>query len=68
MTIGDYFLIVSRIFFGLVVGDIAVYFTASHFEKIFTKKLRKYVMYGTHANNRSISCHQRDFFYIITHT
>ena len=41
-TIEDYFFSVSLIFFGLVVGDIAVYFTASHFEKIFTEKLCKY--------------------------
>jgi membrane protein DedA with SNARE-associated domain len=38
-TIDDYFFIVSLIFFGLVVGDIATYFTATHFEKIFTEKL-----------------------------
>ncbi|MDD1744948.1 MAG: hypothetical protein LUQ20_03945 [Candidatus Methanoperedens sp.] len=41
-TIEDYFFIVTLIFFGLVVGDIAAYFTASHFEKIFTEKLHKY--------------------------
>jgi len=41
-TIEDYFFIVSLIFFGLIVGDIAAYFTASHFEKVFTKKLCKY--------------------------
>ncbi|MCX9084674.1 MAG: VTT domain-containing protein [Candidatus Methanoperedens sp.] len=41
-TIGDYFFIVSLIFFGLIVGDIAAYATASHFEEIFTKKLHKY--------------------------
>src|SRR5665811_1249267 len=41
-TIEDYFFSVSLIFFGLVLGDIAVYFTASHFEKVFTEKLRKY--------------------------
>lgn len=41
-TIEDYFFIVTLIFFGLVVGDIAAYSTASHFEKIFTEKLRKY--------------------------
>jgi membrane protein DedA with SNARE-associated domain len=41
-TIEDYFFIVTLIFLGLVVGDIAVYFTASYFEKIFTEKLSKY--------------------------
>jgi membrane-associated protein len=41
-TIEDYFFSVSLIFFGLVVGDIAAYFTASHFEKVFTEKLHKY--------------------------
>jgi membrane protein DedA with SNARE-associated domain len=41
-TIEDYFFIVSLIFFGLVVGDIVVYFTASHFEKIITEKLCRY--------------------------
>jgi membrane protein DedA with SNARE-associated domain len=33
------------------VGDIAVYFTASHFEKIFTKKLRKYEKIETKYEN-----------------
>lgn len=42
VTIGDYFFIVSLIFLGLIVGDIAVYFIASHFEKIFTKKLHTF--------------------------
>lgn len=42
VTIEDYLFIISLIFLGLVVGDIVVYFTASHFEKIFTKKLHKY--------------------------
>jgi membrane protein DedA with SNARE-associated domain len=41
-TIEEYFFSVSLIFFGLVVGDIAAYFTASHFEKVFTEKLCKY--------------------------
>jgi membrane-associated protein len=41
-TIEDYFFIVSLIFFGLVVGDIAAYVAASHFENVFTEKLRKY--------------------------
>jgi membrane protein DedA with SNARE-associated domain len=41
-TIEDYFFIVTLIFFGLVVGDIAVYFTASYFRKNFTEKLSKY--------------------------
>ncbi len=42
VTIEDYFFIVTLIFFGLVVGDIATYVTASHFEKGFTEKLLKY--------------------------
>jgi membrane protein DedA with SNARE-associated domain len=50
-TIGDYFFMVSLIFFGLVIGDIAAYFTASHFEKIFTKKLRKYQKIETKYEN-----------------
>jgi membrane protein DedA with SNARE-associated domain len=41
-TIEDYFFNVSLIFFGLVVGDITAYSTASHFERFFTKKLCKY--------------------------
>jgi membrane protein DedA with SNARE-associated domain len=41
-TIEDYFFSVSLIFIGLVVGDIAAYSTASHFEKFFTEKLCKY--------------------------
>ncbi|MCE8425662.1 MAG: VTT domain-containing protein [Candidatus Methanoperedens sp.] len=41
-TIGDYFFIISLIFSGLIIGDIAAYFTASHFEKIITKKLHNY--------------------------
>lgn len=40
-TIDDYFFSVSLIFFGLVVGDIAAYSTASHFEKFFAEKLQK---------------------------
>ena len=40
-TIDDYFFIVTLIFFGLVVGDIAVYSTASYFEKVLTEKLQK---------------------------
>jgi membrane protein DedA with SNARE-associated domain len=40
-TIEDYFFSVSLIFFGLVVGDIAAYSTASHFEKFFAEKLQK---------------------------
>jgi len=42
VTIEDYFFSVSLIFFGLVLGDIATYVTASHLEKVFTEKLRKY--------------------------
>ncbi|MDP3103121.1 MAG: VTT domain-containing protein [Candidatus Methanoperedens sp.] len=41
-TIEDYFFIVFLIFFGLVVGDIAAYFTASHFEKVFTEKMYRH--------------------------
>ena len=41
VTIEDYFFIVTLIFLGLVVGDIAVYFTASYFEKIFTEKIEQ---------------------------
>lgn len=40
-TIDDYFFIVALIFFGLVLGDIATYSTASYFEKVLTEKLRK---------------------------
>ena len=42
VTFENYFFIVSLIFFGLIVGDIAAYFTASHFEKAFTEKLLQY--------------------------
>jgi len=41
-TTQDYFFSVSLIFFALVLGDIAAYSTASHFEKFFTQKLCKY--------------------------
>ncbi len=41
-TIKDYFFSVFLIFFGLVVGDIATYSTASYFEKVLTEKLCKY--------------------------
>lgn len=40
-TIDDYFFSVTLIFFGLVVGDIAAYSTASYFETVFTEKLQK---------------------------
>jgi membrane protein DedA with SNARE-associated domain len=40
-TINDYFFSISLIFFGLVMGDIAVYVTASHFENVFIENLRK---------------------------
>jgi membrane protein DedA with SNARE-associated domain len=41
-TIDDYFFSVSLIFFGLILGDIAAYSTASYFERFFTEKLSKY--------------------------
>ncbi|MCZ7402359.1 MAG: VTT domain-containing protein [Candidatus Methanoperedens sp.] len=41
-TIDDYFFSVSLIFFGLVMGDIASYSVASHFENFFTEKLHTY--------------------------
>ncbi len=40
-TIDDYFFIITLIFFGLVLGDIAAYSTASYFEKAFAEKLQK---------------------------
>jgi membrane protein DedA with SNARE-associated domain len=41
-TIDEYFFSIALIFFGLVLGDIAAYATASHFENVFTEKLSKY--------------------------